>query len=513
MLEASFKTAKIVPAKLIGDEEFIRRATLDVTGKLPSPKQVIAFRQDKNKSKRAELIDSLLASPDFARNWARYWKDVVQYRATAMNPAFVRFPNLEDWLADAFQKNRPWDEMAVDLMTSAGDTNDNGAAAFVAAHMGEAVEVAGEVSRIFMGIQIQCAQCHDHPTDPWKREQFHEFAAFFGGVAARRGAVKKKLEDGILPSYTVVDRKGAVNYRMPDLKDPQKQIPIAPKFFLTSSEIPASKSLNSEDRRALAASFVASQDNPWFAKAFVNRVWYSLLGEGFVNPVDDIGPTREASNPEVFDALSSSWAEGGYDVRWLYRTILNSRTYQREFRSVNTASGKTPFAANCPSRLRADQILDALSHALNIQFDQAGGLNKKGMPDNKAGNAQKIAAAAMRLRGGPRNIFNLTFGVDPSTPNDEVLGTIPQALFMMNSPQIDRAIRGPRGTVLTEILASAPNERAALEAIYLRVLARSPTPDEVRTCGKYLQSAPNHREAFEDVLWALVNSTEFLSRK
>lgn len=508
MLEASHKDAKIAPARVTTDEEFIRRVTLDVTGKLPSPEQVVAFRESKNKQKRAELVDSLLTSPDYARNWARYWKDVIQYHATAQNPGLVRFPSLEDWLTEQFRKNRPWDEVSTELITATGNTGENGAAVLVGAHQAQAVELAGEVSRIFMGVQIQCAQCHDHPTDEWKREQFHQFAAFFGGLQARQN---RNAENG--PSLDVTERKGAVSYRMPDLKDPQVQIPVAPKFFLVSSESPLPPRLTSTELRKLAASYVTGQDNPWFAKAFVNRVWYSLMGDGFVNPVDDLGPTRETNNPEVMDALAEGFAQGGYDVRWLFQTILNTKTYQREFRSIDTASGKTPFAANCPSRLRADQILDSLAQALNLKFDNVPGLNKKGMPQAKQTNAQKIMAAAARLRGGPRGVFNLTFGVDPSIPNDEVLGTIPQALFLMNSGQIDQAIKGQRGTVLTEILSKNPDNRAALEALYLRVLARSPNDDEVRTCGKYLENVGNRREAFEDILWALINSTEFVSRK
>src|SRR5262249_15631464 len=152
-------------------------------------------------------------------------------------------------------------------------------------------------------------------------------------------------------------------YTMPDLKDPAKQIPIAPKFFLasaaTTKELP--NSLTAKERHDLAASYVTSQDNPWFAKAFVNRVWYVLMGDAFYMPVDDIGPDREAKAPEVLEALATQWKQGGYDVRWLFRTVLNSKAYQREVRSTFSASGRTPFAANCPSRLRSDQILDALA--------------------------------------------------------------------------------------------------------------------------------------------------------
>ncbi len=408
LLEKTYEAAKVVPAKITGDEEFIRRVSLDVTGKLPPPAAVLAFRQSRDKNKRAELIDALLASPDYATNWARYFKDVVQYHATTGNPALVRFAKLEDWLAEQFARNRPWDEIAAEMITAVGNTGQDGATVFPAAHMGQAVEIAGEVSRVFLGVQIQCAQCHDHPSDPWKREQFHEFAAFFSGLQARRNP---SVENG--PSLDVLDRKGNVGYKMPDLKDPNKQIPVEPKFFLASSSGPLPANLSAAQRRKLAASYVTGQDNPWFARAFVNRVWYALVGEGFYSPVDDLGPTRESRAPEVLDKIAGEFSASGYDVRWLFRTILNTKAYQREFRSITTSAGRTPFAANCPSRLRADQIMDALGQALAINFDPAGIVNKKGTVTKGAKAEktpepqtpqQKLAAVMARFRGAPRRV-------------------------------------------------------------------------------------------------------------
>jgi hypothetical protein len=505
LLEKGLAEAKVTPARLVGDEEFIRRAYLDVTGKLPTPEQVLAFLRSKDKHKRAALIDHLLASPDYAQNWARYWRDVVRFHATVEQPRLVNYPKFEEWLAEQFAKNTPWDEVARRVIAATGTTEENGATSFTAAHMAQPVEIAGEVSRIFLGVQIQCAQCHDHPNDPWKRQQFHEFAAFFAGTQARRNGKGADLV------VQVATRPGAPRYTMPDLKDPQKSIPVQPKFFLASSEATLPAGLTAQQRREVAASYVTGQDNPWFAKAFVNRTWYALLGESFYTPVDDMGPTRSANAPEVLDTLAAEWAKGGYDVRWLFRTILNTKAYQREFRPVATAAGKTPFAANCPGRLRADQILDALSQALGIPFDGAAG-RAAGLAKAKGAQAP-VAAKAVRALGGPRGLFNLLFGVDPSTPNDDVLGTIPQALFMMNSPQISRAIQARPGTVLGEILTACPDNRTALEALYLKVLARRPTADEVKTCGNYLMRVGDRREAFEDILWALINSTEFVSRR
>src|SRR5262249_29462254 len=152
--------------------------------------------------------------------------------------------------------------------------------------------------------------CHDHPNDSWKRQQFHEFAAFFAGGRIRR---VNKPEPGMPAAFELV-AQGKPRYTMPDLKDPQKQIPVAPKFFLGKNAKPHSQGLSAEKRRELAADYVTSQENPWFAKAFVNRVWYVLMGEGFYNPVDDIGPERTAKAPEVLEAISSQWQKGGYDI-------------------------------------------------------------------------------------------------------------------------------------------------------------------------------------------------------
>ena len=328
--------------------------------------QVQSFLSDRSKDKRARLIDALLASPEYARNWAKYWRDVVMFHSTSENPAQVRFDMLEDWLAKQLQANKPWDEIVTGMITATGQNDENGAVAFPLAYQAQPVEMAGEVSRIFMGVQIQCAQCHDHKTDAWKQRQFHEFAAFFAGMRPKNVV---KAAPGQLPVFAVV-LQGPRRYTMPDKDNPQKQIPIAPRFFLSSSkskpEPALPETLAIPERRALAASYVTGQDNPWFARAYINRIWYTLMGEAFYEPIDDIGPERTPKAVEVLDPLAEQWQKGGYDVRWLFRTILNTEAYQRRIRSTANEAGKTPFASSCPSRLRADQVYDALVQALAL---------------------------------------------------------------------------------------------------------------------------------------------------
>lgn len=514
---------KVEPAPLTSDIEFVRRVYFDLAGAPPTPEQVVAFVNSTDKDKRDRLIDRLVDSPEFASNWARYWRDVIRFHATNPNPVQVRYDELERWLTEQFQKNRPWDEIATDLITATGRVDENGAVSFPLAHSARPVELAGEVSRIFMGVQIQCAQCHDHKTDSWKQIQFHEFAAFFSGDRVRRVV---RAMPGQLPVFEV-QSQGRPRYAMPDKDDPNKQTPVAPRFFLASAKSePLPLNLEAPARHALAASYITGQDNPWFARAFVNRIWYALMGESFYDAVDDLGPERTAKAPEVIETLAAQWQRGGYDIRWLFRTITATKAYQRRARSTANPAGKTAFASNCPSRMRSDQIIDGLAQALGLPVDLR--LTPTSATDAAArkSNAKKAAdaaglgatgkakgqAKAVRLRG-PRILFNALFGVDPSIPNDEVLGTIPQALFLMNGPLVQNRIQARPGTPLREILASSPNPRAALDAVYLRVLSRQPNAKEVETCLEYIAKVGRQEEAFEDIYWALINSTEFISRR
>ena len=249
---------------------------------------------------------------------------MVKFHATNENPAQVRFDALEDWLAEQLQANKPWDEIVTGMITATGRNDENGAVAFPLAYEAQPVEMAGEVSRIFLGVQIQCAQCHDHKTDSWKRQQFHEFAAFFAGVRPRQS---RQGGPGQLPVFAVV-AQGPRRYTMPDKENPAKQIPDRPALLPGGSkskpEPALPETLAIPERRALAASYVTGQDNPWFARAFVNRIWYALMGEAFYEPIDDIGPERTPKAPEVLEPLAEQWQRGGYDVRWLFRTILNT---------------------------------------------------------------------------------------------------------------------------------------------------------------------------------------------
>jgi hypothetical protein len=490
----------------VNDETFLRRVSLDLIGQPPSPGEVTAFVLDPAADKRARVVRELLARPEFGQNWGRYWRDVILYRRSDER-ALISASVAEKFLTDELNRGAAWHEIAKAFITATGDVQENGATALIMAQMGEAEEVTAEVSRIFMGVQIQCAQCHDHPTDRWKRQQFHELAAFFPRIA-----VRPKLNQ-TPRSFEVVSvnfaprfappggmRRGNTEHYMPDLNDPtSKGTLMQPKFFVTGRELRVGRS--DQERRETLADWITSKENPWFAKAYVNRIWAELVGEGFYEPVDDLGPDRHCSAPKTLDILAGEFVAHNHDVKWLFEAITATEAYQRQSRSRRNAE-ETPFAANCPQRLRADQLYDALAAALGIEESNSFRF-QRGPGQGGPGQFR-----------GPRFQFAQAFGYDPSQPRDEVAGSIPQALLLMNSPLVNGAIDGDRpGTVLGKLLRDYKDDEIVISELYLRCLGREPKPAEVETCKQHVKEAGSRSDAFEDIAWALVNSTEFLHRK
>ncbi len=490
-------------APVAGDEVFLRRAALDLIGENPTPAEVIAFSLENSPDKRARVLDLFLAEPRFGRNWARYWRDTIFYRR-AEDRALITAPATEEFLTEKFNQNVGWNLIAREFIVATGNIQENGQTAVFVAQNGMTEDITAEISRIFMGVQIQCAQCHDHPTDRWKREQFHELAAFFPRVALRPERI------GDIRSFAVVSddrafprrrmnnaaRFGQPEHYMPDLKNPESRGTLmTPTFFVTGQKL----ELGATDlvRRQTLADWMTSPQNPWFAKAFVNRVWGELVGEGFYEPLDDLGPDRPCSAPRTLEYLAGQFEAHNYDIKWLYRTIMSTQAYQRESRPRRT-SEQTPFLANCNQRLRSDQIFSCLTNALGLRIEPGPGGMRQG---GRYGF------------GGPRFLFAQVFGYDPSEPRQEVTGTIPQALLLMNSPFIGRLLQARgRGSELGRLLAAERDDEGAVVELYLRCLARQPTDAEVKVCLEHVRTSPSRGEAFEDLLWSLVNTTEFLYR-
>jgi hypothetical protein len=567
LILAELQKAGVEPAGRTNDEDFLRRAYLDLAGRLPSPERTTSFAEDADPEKRSKIIDRLLASDEYAGNWARYWRDVIFADPAEMQSRLMA-GTFEAWMKDQLKQNRSWDQIATDLLTATGNVEENGATALLVANTGDPAEVAADVSRIFLGIQLECANCHDHPTDSWKREQFHQLAAYFpraefrvrrvdGGLVREVLSVNKaslgrsgdrmfenadgiflrldRNRDGLLspsearafsPLASVFERllesgdanedgslsaeemkkippppdqagRSTPEYLMPDLYDPSSRGTLVHPTFFVDGSSPGTELDDLSRRQALAES-ITSPENPWFARAFVNRIWTEALGEGFYMPVDDLGPERAARFPEALQVLSDGFTASGYDIRWLMRTIANTDAYQRQIRSRSPGEETLPFASALPTRLRSDQVFTALTQALEI--DESAG------PRARRGRGPYANLT-------PRNSFHLLFAVDPSTPRESVTGNVPQALFLMNSPALRDFFEVAGSKRLARLLQEFPDDRDAIAELYLVALCRRPTADEERVCLEYVQQVGNRPEAFEDLLWGLLNSTEFVSRR
>ncbi len=491
------KATGVTPAARTTDEQFVRRVTLDLTGELPVPADVAEFVADKNPDKRAKLIDKLLASDEYARHWARYWRDVIATKLSDRRGMALAH-SFEVWMTEQLKKNKSWGEIARAMLTASGtgsyeDDGKNGALFFLLSRVGTdaANERAAETSRVFLGIQIQCAQCHDHPSDVWKRPQFHELAGYFARLRER------PVRDGQrLVGYQLVSLPRG-EHQMPSKDDPKRGSVINPRFLDGTAPRPG---LDDVERRKSLADAVVAKGNYWFSGAYVNRVWGELMGQSFTAPVDDMGPQKEVVFPEVLTRLAASFRATDYDVKALFRAVLNSETYQRQIRLGESTDEHLHFAAAYPSRLRADALWDSLVGVL-------GALSRPG-------EADRVGPGPLGMRRfGLEGAFKEEFRFDPSLKADEVEDSIPQALILMNNPQIQQKIRASGDNLLGRIMKSYPKDDDALRMIYLRTLARKPTDREMQKCRAYVTSAGGRAEAFEDILWALINSTEFQTKR
>jgi hypothetical protein len=501
LLDRELRQAGLTPAPRTADEQFLRRVSLDLIGRPPTPEQVANFVTDKAPDKRARLIDRLLDSDAYARQQARYWREVLLARATATQVflRFARAPALERWLYEQFKANRSWAEITRALVTAEGglDATDgktpNGAAAFLLCHIGpgSADERAADTARIFLGIQLQCAQCHNHPHDVWKRDQFHELAAFYGRTRERLARNGMMINVSLGSSFVS-------EHRMPDLNNPGRSTVKHPRFLAGSSLPPGQAD---EDRRHALADALTAKDNYWFAAAYVNRLWGELLGQSFYQPVDDMGPLKEAHFPAVLARLAAGFQADGYDTKKIARAVLNSEAYQRQVRLGKATDEHLQFAAVYPARLKADALWASLVQVLGPLEPPRPMMR----PGPMAGPLARFRTFQFAFLG--------EFGYDPSLKADEVEGTIPQALLLMNNPAIASRVQARGDTLLGRLLKQHDRDEDALNVLFLRVLARKPTERELEKCQKYVAKVGKRPEAYEDLLWALLNSTEFQSKR
>lgn len=473
------KKLRIAPSELCTDEEFLRRAFLDVIGLLPNREDYERFMADSDPKKREKLIDELLGRKEFVELWVMKWAELLQIRSsqTVSYKSTLLYYN---WLSEQIANNVPMNEMVQNLLASSGGTFTNPATNY---YQGETdtLKVAENVAQVFMGMRIQCAQCHNHPFDRWTMDDYYGFAAFFAQIG------RKQAED---PREIVVFNRGSGEVR--HLVDNRV---MAPKFL--GGDTPDVKG---KDRREVLAKWLASPDNPYFAKNLANIVWAHFFGRGIIHEVDDVRISNPPVNPELLDALAEKFTSYNYDFRKLVRDICTSRTYQLSTKKNETnKDDETNFAHGNIRRIRAEILLDIISQV-------TGTKNKfPGLP---------LGARAVQIADGNISTYFLTtFGraTRETVCSCEVKmePNLSQALHLLNGPTTTQNVS--TGTVVKDLLAAKKSPVEIIEELYIRCYSRKPTEQEIAQFNELLKQAPDAtQQTIEDIFWALLNSKEFI---
>ncbi len=486
---AKLKMLSIQPSDLCTDQEFIRRAYLDVCGILPTAAETRKFLASKEPNKRAKLIDALLERPEYADFWTLKWSDVLRSSRKSIQVKGTHV--FQKWVRGHIANNTPLDRMVSELLTAKGSTYASAPANYYRIAR-DPSSLAETTAQLFFGIRMQCAKCHNHPFERWTQDDYYSTAAFFARVRQRKdpaqGAAAPKND---LAEYIYLDRTGEV-------VQPRTGKTMPPRFMGgVVPQIPPGA-----DRRAVFAKWLTSGDNPFFAKSVVNRIWYHLMGRGIVDPVDDFRDSNPSANDELLDALAKDFVAHGFDARHLIRTILNSRTYQLSAQSNEFNKDDNKYFSRAVTKLlTAEQLFDALCQVTEVPEKFAG------MP---------LGTRAVQLPDGEVNHpFLKTFG-QPARElacecEREGDSNLAQALQLINGPAVNDRLRNATNRI-GKLLAKKLPDRQMLDELYLVTLTRLPAQEEVRAALDHVARATDKRKAWEDVQWALINAKEFLFR-
>jgi hypothetical protein len=486
---AKLKMLNIPPADLSSDQEFVRRAFLDLCGILPTPAETKAFLADKAGDKRARLIDALLGRTEYADFWTLKWSDVLRSnrKTIQVKGTYV----YQKWLHDRIARDTPFDRVVRDLLTADGSTFANPPANYYRIAR-DPQNLAETTAQLFFGVRMQCAKCHNHPFERWTQDDYYSTAAFFARVRQKPDPV----QHGANPQapgaeYIYTDRAGEV-------VQPRTGKVMAPRFIGGgAAEIPPGK-----DRRRVFAEWLTAQGNPFFARSVVNRVWFHLTGRGIVDPVDDFRDSNPSANDALLDALAQDFVARGFDVKHIIRVIMNSRTYQLSTQTDELNKDDNKYFSHAVTKLlTAEQLLDAICAATDVPEKYPG------LPPG--------TRAAQLPDGEINHVFLKTFG----QPGRELAceceregdSNLAQALQLINGPTINDKLRNPNNR-LGKLLTRKASDRDLLNDLYLATVSRPPAAGEVQAAMDHVTRAPDKRKAWEDLHWALLNSKEFLFR-
>jgi len=485
-----WKAAKAVPAEPADDATFIRRVSLDIAGKIPAVSELHEFLDDTSAEKRSRLVERLLDSPAYVMNFSNFWRSVMLPETQSDLESRVLVPQFEAWLRKQLSANVSYDRLVREILTVPVDPRlamnplqpqaEVTPVGFYQAKQLKPENLAAGTARMFLGVRIECAQCHDHPFDNWKREQFWGYAAFFAGVERDQSGEKGAL-DAIRELF---DRR--------ELTIPGTETKVVPTYL--DGEQPKLKFRDSS--RTVLADWMVSRENSYFARTVVNRLWGHFFGVGIVHPVDDFTTENPPSHPELLDELASQFAAHGYDLKFVIRAITASKTYRLGSEETHK-SQEDPrlFARMALKGLSPEQLFDSIAQATGY-YEPFANRNPFAMMTNS-----------------PREDFVQMFDNSHDSVTEQQT-TILQALSMMNGQFVSDATGLEKSATLTAVvdfpLMTTPER---VEALYLAAFSRKPRADESLRMVKYVDSggaASDPKKALSDVFWALLNSSEFL---
>jgi hypothetical protein len=480
LVYAKLQQLKYLPSETCTDEEFLRRASLDVTGSLPTIEETERFLADTSADKRAKLIDALLERPEFARFWALKWGDLLKLTTAQVTESGLY--KYHRWVERAIASNMPYDQFARALLTSRGSTFENPPANFFRTSA-DANELVENVAQLFLGARLQCAKCHNHPFERWSQDNYYGMAAFFNRVQKQKSPRADEL---------VIWTSHAGEVTQPRTgKQMKPWLPL-------EGEI---ENPGDGDRRDLFANWLTRPDNPFFAKVEVNRLWGHLFGRGIVEPVDDFRESNPPANAPLLEALAKDFAGSGFDRKHMLRVILNSRTYQASSRVNDFNQDDEKYASHFqPRLLGAEQLLDAICHV--TQVSESFGALPPGTRATELPSPEIAKSDFLKTFGQPER--QTVCACERS--NESSLG---QALQLYNGPLVHGKLRSEANR-FRQLVTAQKSDEEIVTALYKAGLCRAPTGPELEASLAHIKSKENRIEALEDVCWAVLNMNEFL---
>ncbi|MCB1276201.1 DUF1553 domain-containing protein [Prosthecobacter sp.] len=475
-----------LPSDTCTDAEFLRRSTLDTIGMLPTVEEARAFLANKDPKKFEQWIDALLQRPEWADHWAIKWGDLIRPNPSrvGVKPVYL----LDQWIRQSFRDNKPWDQFVRELLTAQGNTHKDGPVA-IWRDKREPVDAATFVGQIFLGVRLECAKCHHHPTEKWDLTDYYQMAAFFTQMKRKGQGISAPIS-GEPEQWWFAP--GAASIEHPVTKAALKPRPPADKEIAIA---------DTQDPRAVLADWMTNPKNPYFAHAIVNRVWSSYMGRGIVDPVDDFRASNPPTNGPLLDWLAQDFVKHGYDLKHLMRTIMLSQIYRLSSlpNETNIADLKN-YSRSYRRRLPAESLLDAVCEVTEVRE------NFSGMPADALAKQtwnHKLESQFMDAFGRPNASSECPCERDAKP-------SVVQALHLMNSTKLQEMLINSKGRA-TRLAKTSLTPAQITEELYLACYSRLPTPEEAAIADKALDvGVANRQAAIEDVMWSLLNSAEFV---